>query len=208
VLAHVCIKMRHQLFDCRTPPSLSNNGEFPSIVAYIYTTIIEPLKDLQPPDIHYLNAAQGWLGLNDAVDAQAELDKISAKFKTHLFVLEVQWQVHAKANNWEGAIAVARTLTKEHPKHPLSWIHLAYALHELRRTKEAYDLLTPVLEKFPREWLMRYNMACYAVQLGNIDEGKQWLERAHMVGDKHEIAELVATDPDLEPLRKSGGLKR
>lgn len=116
--------------------------------------------------------------------------------------MELQWQVHAKAKKWENAIETARAITDKHPRSAYGWIHLAYALHEQKRTREAYDSLTPILAEFPNEWLMRYNMACYAVQLGNLDEGRRWLERARIIGDKNEIAALFATDPDLEPLRK------
>lgn len=188
------------------PPSLSNKGEISCIGTHINTPRIDRVKELEPPDIHHFNAAQGWLGLNSAHDAQVELDKISKKQQSHLLVMELQWQVHAKAKRWEEAVETARAIASKHPKSAYGWIHVAYALHELRRTREAYDTLTPVLNQFPSEWLMRYNMACYAVQLGDLQEGKSWLERAREIGDKEEIAHLAATDPDLEPLRKSGKL--
>jgi predicted Zn-dependent protease len=177
---------------------------FSSINTHTYTASFERVKDLEPPDIHYFSAADGWLGLSSPRDAQAELDKISKAQRTHLAVMELQWQVHAKGNEWERAIETARAITAKYPKTPLGWIHLAYALHEVRRTQEAYDSLAPILDQFREEWLMRYNMACYAVQLGNLDEGKTWLKRARDIGDKTEIEKLFATDPDLEPLRKAG----
>jgi predicted Zn-dependent protease len=161
------------------------------------------VKDLEPPDIHHFSAAEGWLGLSSPRDAQTELDQISKAQRTNLLVMELQWQVHAKAKDWDKAIETSRAITKKHSKTPLGWIHLAYALHELKRTQEAYDSLLPILDQFPKEWLMRYNMACYAVQLGNLDEGKTWLERARKIGDKDEIETLFASDTDLEPLRKS-----
>jgi predicted Zn-dependent protease len=161
------------------------------------------VKDLELPDIHHFNAAQGWLGLNSPADAQAELDKISVEFRTHLLVLELQWQIDAKQKIWQNAVRTATTITREHPQEPFGWTHLAYALHELKRTIEAYDVLKPVLDRFPKDWLMRYNMACYAVQMGRLDEGKVWLNFANEIGDKKELAELMATDPDLEPLRRA-----
>ncbi|MGZ4989068.1 MAG: tetratricopeptide repeat protein, partial [Limisphaerales bacterium] len=160
------------------------------------------MKDLEPPDIHHVNAAQGWLELNNPAEAQAELDKVT-DFKSHLIVMELQWQIHAKTKAWGNAVDAAGAITTMHPDAPFGWIHLAYALHEMRKTREAYDALKLVLDRFPKEWLMRYNMACYAVQMGRLDEGKSWLELANKIGDKKEIAELMATDPDLEPLRKT-----
>lgn len=166
------------------------------------------MKDLEPPDSHHFSAAEGWLGLNSPSDAQAELDKISKAQQSHVAVMELRWHVHAKAKQWENAVEAARAITKRHPKNPIGWIHLAFALHELRRTQEAYDSILSILDSFPNDWLMRYNMACYAVQLGNVEEGREWLERARKIGDKNEIEKLVATDPDLEPLRKSGKTAR
>ena len=159
------------------------------------------MKDLEPPDIHFVNAAQGWLELNNPAEAQDELDKVS-DFKSHLIVMELQWQIYARTKAWNKAVDTADAIVTTHPKSPFGWIHLAFALHELRKTADAYEVLKPVLDRFPKEWLMRYNMACYAVQMGRLDEGKTWLEQANAIGDKKEIAELMATDSDLEPLRK------
>jgi len=74
-----------------------------------------------------------------------------------------------------------------------------------RRTQEAYCTLKPIFERFPEEWLMGYNMACYACQLGNQDEARQWLELAYKRGDKSEIRQMARLDPDLEPLRARFG---
>jgi len=35
------------------------------------------------------------------------------------------------------------------------------ALHELKRTQEAFDLLLPAADKFPAPWTIPYNLACY-----------------------------------------------
>jgi tetratricopeptide (TPR) repeat protein len=77
---------------------------------------------------------------------------------------------------------------------------LAYAFHELKKTQEAYDCLIPVIDKFPNEWLMLFNLACYSCQLGKLEEAMQWLEKAgDLAGDK-DIREMALDDADLEPL--------
>jgi len=142
------------------------------------------MKSLEPPDSHYLIAADGWLGLGNWQEAQSEIEKITPELLMHPDVQEVRWQIHAKAKNWEEAICVAREITQRTPELPFGWIHLAYSLHELRRTQEAYGTLKPIFERFPEEWLMGYNMACYACQLGNQDEARHWLELAYKRGHK------------------------
>jgi len=37
------------------------------------------------------------------------------------------------------------------PDSPFGFVHLAYALHELRGTKEAWNVLLPVVDKSPDE---------------------------------------------------------
>ena len=82
----------------------------------------------------------------------------------------------------------------------LGWIHLSYALHELKQTREAYDNLIAVLEQFPGDWLLRYNLACYSCQLGNLSEAERWLAGAMLKGNAKQIKRMAKDDPDLEPL--------
>ena len=155
---------------------------------------------LEPPDSHHLSAAIGWVELGNWQEANAELEKITLDSQGHPDVLEVRWQIYAKAEDWEEAIEAAREMTRQTPDLPFGWIHLAYSLHELRRTQEAYATLKPIFERFPDEWLMRYNMACYACQLGNLGEARRLLELAGERGDKNEIVRMARIDPDLEAL--------
>ena len=77
-------------------------------------------------------------------------------------------------------------------------VRWSFALHELKRTKEAYERLRPVIDRFPGEWMMRYNLACYACQLGNLKEAWSWLEKASELGDPN-VKLLALGDKDLEP---------
>ena len=46
---------------------------------------------------------------------------------------------------------------------------------------------------------MRYNLACYECQLGNLDRAKRWLEKAFELGDARNMKLAALDDPDLEP---------
>src|SRR5260221_5436334 len=94
---------------------------------------------LKPPDSHHLNAAEGWLGLGDAQEAGHELAKLSLSVLSHPEVLGVKYQLYEKTKQWERAAETAELLCQLIPEAPFGWIHLAYALHELRRTREAYN---------------------------------------------------------------------
>ena len=105
------------------------------------------MKSPEPPDSHHLTAADGWLGLGNWQEAQSEIEEITPELRMHPDVQEVRWQIQAKAKNWEEAICVAREITQRTPELPFGWIHLAYSLHELRRTQEAYGTLKPIAER-------------------------------------------------------------
>src|SRR5450759_509766 len=138
----------------------------------------ETMKPLEPPDSIYLTAAEGWLGLGNQIESFEELERISPQLRAHPDVLEIRWQIYAKEKKWEACVDIARAIAKLVPSHPHAWIHLAYSLHGLTRTKEAKEVLLPVVDKCADENLIRYNLACYECLLGNLKEAKTWLEKA------------------------------
>jgi predicted Zn-dependent protease len=157
---------------------------------------------LDHADRLHLEAAQGWLGLGNWKEANEELEQIKAGMRSHPDVLTTRYGIYAQAGNWESAAEVAGAISQQWPDNPFGFIHRAYALHELKRTQEAVSLLLPVLDKFPKEWLMRYNLACYFCQLGDRKAAWAWLEKSiEMVGSER-VKQLALDDPDLEPFWK------
>jgi len=153
----------------------------------------------------HLEAAQGWLELGNWLEANEELENITAQLRAHPDVLRVRWEVYAKAKKWEVAAEVAQALCQRVPNEAFGWIHLAYALHELKRTKEAWNVLLPVADQFPDHDAIPYNLACYATRLGYLQEARFWLERAIAISGKKEVKLMALKDPDLEPLWKEIG---
>ncbi len=51
----------------------------------------EPENTVEPPDIHYLRAAEGWLELGNALEARAEIEQVSLVYCGHPDVLKVRW---------------------------------------------------------------------------------------------------------------------
>jgi predicted Zn-dependent protease len=128
------------------------------------------------------------------------LEQITPMVRAHPDVLLVRWDIYAKAKKWEMAAEVARGITEILPEKPFGWVHWAFSLHELKRTKEAWDVLFPVVDKFPDEHIIRYNLACYACQLGNLKDAEEWLKKAFDVAGKKDIRAMALEDPDLQPL--------
>ena len=98
-------------------------------------------------------------------------------------VLEVRWLIYQKVENWELCKDIGTALVKLAPERITGWIdRFLFALHEMKRTQEAYDALKPALDTFKKEQLVWYNMACYACVLGNKDEARELLSKAIELG--------------------------
>jgi predicted Zn-dependent protease len=158
------------------------------------------VKSLDPPDASHLSAAVGWLQLGNWQEANEELEKITPAFRAHPFVLEARLGIYAKAKKWEQCAEIGNALVKTAPERIFGWLHRSYALHELKRTQEAADLLKPAADLFPGDWMMRYFLARYACRLGNKKEAWEWLEIAFDLCGAKEVKLLALDDSDLEPL--------
>ena len=149
---------------------------------------------------HYVNAAEGWLELGNQVEANGELDQVPTELRVHPDVLELRWKIYAAAKKWEACVEIGHALVKMAPARPDSWIHRSYALHILKRTEEASDLLLAAADLFPGHWLIMYNLACYACCLDNQEEAWDWLEDAFELGDAKQVKLMALEDPELDKL--------
>jgi tetratricopeptide (TPR) repeat protein len=152
--------------------------------------------------MHFLSAAIGWMELGNLAEAKAELGKVAPGLAGHPTVLEVTWAIHAAGNNWPDALVAAEQLVQSAGDRASGWLHRAYAL---RRTpggglEAAWKALLPAVDRFPAEATIPYNLACYACQLGQLDEARRWLKRAVAVGEKSKIKVMAGSDADLQPL--------
>jgi tetratricopeptide (TPR) repeat protein len=148
----------------------------------------------------HLRAAEGWLELGNCLEATEELEKITPELRAHPDVLRMRVEIFSAAKKWDFAAEVANALCRTVPDDSYGYIRRAFALHELKRTKEAFDTLLPVADKFPELWVIPYNLACYTCQLGRLDEARQWFDRALKAGDEKKIKLAALDDPDLAPL--------
>jgi tetratricopeptide (TPR) repeat protein len=160
------------------------------------------MQPLEPPDTHYLAAAIGWLGLGNLTEAKAELASISPARQNHPDVLEARWAVYSDEKNWDPALQTARALIQEAPERAVSWIFQAYALRRAHDggLQQAWDALRPAFDRFPRQPIIPFNLACYSCQMRRLEEARSWLARAAQVGGKKDIKQMALAEPDLEAL--------
>ncbi len=104
---------------------------------------------LEPPDTHFLSAAEGWLMLGDPVSAQEELARITPSFHAHPEVLDVRWQVLLKAKQHAQCLEIAKLLVQIAGGHPMSWAKYAQSFYYLGRYQDAYDCARNALKQWP-----------------------------------------------------------
>lgn len=165
------------------------------------------IKDLSFDDARHLQAAEGWLGLGDAVSATDELEEITLEEQTHPAVLQVRYSLYIKIKEWDMAAGVAERVASLLPDDAWTWIHLAYATR--RKTgggiPDAKKILLAAEPKFPRHCVIAFNLACYCSQLSEFDQAEQWLKKAAAI-DQKTVRKMAADDPDLKPLWESRGV--
>jgi tetratricopeptide (TPR) repeat protein len=166
-------------------------------VPYVQTAKKWP-KPIEENDRH-LEAAEGWLELGNYLEANEELERISPVLRAHPEVLRVRWKVYAAAKEWDGAFAIAQTLTDKLPGLEQHWLFLAAALHGMGKTQEAYETVCGVMNEFGQRPAIPYQAACYAAELGELFKANEWLDLAIEVGGD-EIEERALLDAALKPL--------
>ncbi len=158
------------------------------------------MEALEQSDQRVLEAVEGWLGLGSWEQAEAELEGIAPTLRWHPEVLRLRWYVIAAQRKWVRAGQVARAICTIAPDHPFGWACLAYAAHKLNHTHEARNVLLTIVDEFPAEYSLRYDLACYTCQLGNLGEAWYWLQKALQVPHHEKLDRMALQDPNLEPL--------
>jgi len=167
---------------------------------------IATMNPLEPPGLHHLRAASGWLLLGADAEAAEDLKRIDPHLHAHPDVLEVRWQMHAKAQNWDACLKIASAIVEIDPNRPSGWIGRAYSLRQIPAggLQAAFDSLLPVAEKFPAEPMIPFGLACYACQMGDLVEGRFWLRKAFSAaktsGREERLRSMALDQPELEPL--------
>ena len=146
-----------------------------------------------------LQRAEGWLELRLPLEANEELDEIQAAMRAHPEVLKLRYAVYSAAKKWDTALEIANCLHQHLPDDPFGGIQAAIALLRLGRPQEAKNLSLPLVQRFPKNATIPYNLACYCAQLGEIEEAQVWFKAAMALAPDM-VRRVGIDDPDLDPL--------
>ena len=159
------------------------------------------MRALESPDLHRLSFATGWMELGALHEARDELARLTVEATKHPDVMEAYWVLAASEGDWKTALSWAEKLLESDSKRASGWLHRSYALRRVPggSLSAARESLLPAVTRFPGEPTIPYNLACYACQLGQIEEARQWLLSARKVGDSETIKRMTLADEDLKP---------
>jgi tetratricopeptide (TPR) repeat protein len=153
---------------------------------------------LEHPDRQHCQAAAGYLELGMFSEASTELDKIDPFNRAAPEVLALRITIYRGLEKWELMQELAKRLADFQPGDIQWTISLAYATRRANSIEAAKEILSNAEPRFPREGIIKYNLACYYCQLGEIEHAKNYLKKAFEIDLHWRMAALE--DGDLRPL--------
>ena len=146
-----------------------------------------------------LLAAQGYLELGMVDDALAELSFLQELEIPDPEIVELRLHILMQGQRWDAALATAEELLRVSPDAIPAYIHGAFALHELGRTREARDLLLKGPSVLRNDPTFHYNIGCYEAALGNRESAMKSLEESFAMDESYR--DFALRDPDLITIR-------
>lgn len=143
----------------------------------------------------------GYFHLGMFHEANDALDDLPTEFKTHPKVLLARFSLLLEMKRWDDGVLLGESLIRLWPQELEFHFKTAYCLHELKRTKEVKETLEAAPVSIRGTAVFHFNLACYAAQLGHLDEAKKLLTRCFEKEPR--FKEEALDDPDLEPVWKS-----
>jgi tetratricopeptide (TPR) repeat protein len=153
---------------------------------------------LEQPDRQHWQAATGYVELGMFLEADAELDKIDPFNRAAPEVLALRIAIYRGLEKWELMQEIARRLAEFQPDDIQWTMSLAYATRRANSIEAAKKVLLSAEPRFPKEAAIRYNLACYFCQTGDIPSAKNYLKQAFEIDLSLRLAALE--DEDLKAL--------
>jgi tetratricopeptide (TPR) repeat protein len=147
-----------------------------------------------------LSHTRGYLALGMLAEAEAELNAADAGGGAELpEVRMLRVALLHEKQDWPALRTLARALVETQPEEAGWWVSLAFATRRASSLAEARTILLEAESRHRDEAIIQFNLACYAAQIGAIDEARERIRRAIDLNEA--FRELARHDPDLDPLR-------
>ena len=156
-----------------------------------------PLQQLKPK-VHW-SRANGYFELGMLKEAEVELGALPEELpwgkRRRMLILNIRQSL----KRWEDMRDLAHGLRMEFPEDSEWWIADAYATRRLESIEVARKILLEGLVHHYDDATIRYNLACYACQLGSPGECMDFLKEAVKRDEKYKL--LAMEDEDLEDVQ-------
>jgi|SRR5205085_8619477 len=143
-------------------------------------------------------AACGYAELGMTAESLGELNAIDDEFQHRPEVLQLRLHHLMRKKQWTRALSISRKLCRVAPEASAGFLHAGFCLHQIGRTLEAKELLLGGPTALLKEPIYYYNMGCYEVLLGNLQDAQVHLHISFKMDSS--FRELAKKDPDLKPL--------
>ena len=153
------------------------------------------------PGQQHCQAAAGYVELGMLLEATAELDNIDLFNRAGPEVLATRLAIYQGLEKWELMQEIAKRLVEFEPDHSQWAISLAFATRRANSIQATKKHVLNAEPKFPREAAIKYNLACYFCQAGDLQKAKDYLKKAFEIDLNLRTAALE--DEDLKPLWRS-----
>jgi len=144
-------------------------------------------------------AAQGYLELGLHAEAAEEMRHLPKEAFERGDVIEISLLCLMEQKRWGDALVVAEKLCRLEPRQAGGFIHAAFCLHELGRTREALDILARGPASLKTKPVYYYNLGCYLACLGEEEKAVALLLQSFEMDGT--LRGHARHDPDLDRLR-------
>jgi tetratricopeptide (TPR) repeat protein len=148
----------------------------------------------------HLSYASGYLQLGMLREAAAELARIDRDLAGLPEVLRLKVDFFTIREDWHTVRRYTSQLVKLEPADVQAWVTLGYSTRRSVSIRAARRILLRAAALHPEEPVLKFNLACYAAQLGKLPEASLFLTTALALDPRYQ--ELALADPDLAPLRE------
>jgi tetratricopeptide (TPR) repeat protein len=153
---------------------------------------------LEHPDQKFFEAACGYAELGLFIEANEELENVDASNRAVPEILALRVEIYRRLEKFELMAEVARRLAEFQPNEVQWRTDFAYAIRRCQSVEAAKEILIAAESKFPKEAIIKYNLACYECVLGNIELAKEHLKKAFEIDASWRLQAL--DDEDLKAL--------
>ena len=157
-------------------------------------------KHLLQPKVH-LSRAIGYSKLEMWIHAKDELLMLPDELPWGKEKRTMMVEVLQNQQSWQEMREIAHGLRMEFPEDADWWIADAYATRRDQSIEQAREILLEGLVHHYDNAMIRYNLACYACQLGSMGECLDLLKEAVRRDDRYKL--IAIEDEDLRGVRQA-----